>query len=444
MQRVMRIAVVLLIVPAVSIVPKLRARAFEDAAPAPTRQNVEELLKRLDAPLLTERSKAERGLLDLGPDALNYLPPPDLIPSVAVRDAVKRIRIQLERRAARESALASHVTLRGLMTVSQALAKVSEQTRNRIELADAAAAIGSQQVKIDYDNRPFWDCIDDIGQQLNLKPHFNLQRGALILSMRSAGESAPLVVHNSGPCRIVVQSAELHQIVGNSDHRLVRISARVTLEPRLRTLFLHFAARDIQGLDSAGNPLAPWNADAKYELPVGDAGREVPVQIDYLVPVDQPTTEVSVKGRILVQLAAATERIVFDQTSQTPGAVRRRGGVTVRLRDLKFDHQQNGKLNAAIGVAVSYDSGGPAFESHRTWMYHNAVYLETESGRRADFTDYDTAQQDNGAIAVEYRWEQLAAPATQYHFVYEAPTLILDLPVEIAMEKIPIANPTKP
>ena len=25
-----------------------------------------------------------------------------------------------------------------------------------------------------------------------------------------------------------------------------------------------------------------------------------------------------------------------------------------------------------------YGTSGPAFESHRTWMFHNAVYLETE------------------------------------------------------------------
>ena len=150
------------------------------------------------------------------------------------------------------------------------------------------------------------------------------------------------------------------------------------------------------------------------------------------------------------------ERIVFDKTSQTPGASRRRGGVTVRLREVKFEplaaavaappspipsdssNKPPAAVRAEIGVAVSYDTGGPAFESHRTWMFHNAVYLETEAGRRIDFTEYDTNQQADGAVAVGYRWDKLAAPATQYKFVYEAPTLILDVPLDMKLDGIKI------
>jgi hypothetical protein len=163
--------------------------------------------------------------------------------------------------------------------------------------------------------------------------------------------------------------------------------------------------------------------------------------LDFLLPLDDNSPSLDVRGRLAVQLAAGTERIVFDQTSQAPGKVRRRGGVTVRMRKVNFEAQPDGKLRAAIGVAVSYDTGGPAFESHRTWMYHNAVYLETESARRVDFTDYHTSWQENGTIAVDYRWEQLAAPPTQYRFVYEAPTLILDLPVELKLDGIFITRP---
>ena len=111
--------------------------------------------------------------------------------------------------------------------------------------------------------------------------------------------------------------------------------------------------------------------------------------------------------------------------------------MTVRLRDVKFEPiaaaPLNGPLRGEIGVAVSYDVGGPAFESHRTWMFHNAVYLETETGQRIDFTEYDTAQQGNGGVAVSYRWENLVAPATRYKFVYEAPTLILDVPLDVKL-----------
>jgi hypothetical protein len=71
-------------------------------------------------------------------------------------------------------------------------------------------------------------------------------------------------------------------------------------------------------------------------------------------------------------------------------------------------------------------------------MFHNAVYLEEESGKRIDYTDFDTSLQVNGAVGVDYRWDQLPGPATRYRFVYEAPTLIVDLPLEVDLKGIPI------
>ena len=93
------------------------SRAAEEQSAVSLRVLVEARLGELDAHSLVERSRAERQLLDLGPDVLPLLPAPDLVRSPAVREAVKRVRRQLEQRAARESALASRVTLHGEWTI---------------------------------------------------------------------------------------------------------------------------------------------------------------------------------------------------------------------------------------------------------------------------------------------------------------------------------------
>ncbi|MBC8113345.1 MAG: hypothetical protein H7062_03130 [Candidatus Saccharimonas sp.] len=301
-----------------------------------------------------------------------------------------------------------------------------------------------------FDDQPFWECLDQVCERLKLRAEFDAQRTSLTLVPRTSNDPVELAVQRSGPFRLAIHSAEIRPVVGAADRRLLRIAGRISLEPRLRPLFLHFAAGDLKGSVAEGKSLAPWNPAARYEHPVSDAGRAVPVQFDYLLPQSTDTddaaapTKINLFGRIALQLAAGTERIVFDKTSQTPGAARRRGGVTVRLREVKFEPlaadatKSADQLRAEIGVAVSYDTGGPAFESHRTWMFHNAVYLETEAGRRIDFTEYDTNQQADGAVAVGYRWDKLPAPATQYKFVYEAPTLILDVPLDVKLEGIKI------
>ena len=402
------------------------------------RQSVETYLKQLDSSKLSERVQAERSLLDLGPESLLYLPPPELTPSVSVREAVKRIRVQLERRAARDSAQASFVKLSGELTLPSILKEITAQTRNRIELTSELSEMTNQKLQVDYDNRPFWECLDDICQKMKLVSTFDSQQNVLRLGSRPSKSLPELMVQRSGPWRLAIHSAEVRPIVGNDKANLLRVSGRVSLEPRLRPLFLHFAAGDLNAVTSNGLKLQPWNPAARYEHPVGDAGREVPLQLDYLIPQGEFRSAINLRGRLSVQLAAGTERVVFDRTSQSAGTARRRGGVTIRLREVAFEPPQGDEIQAQIKVTVSYDAGGPAFESHRTWMFHNAVYMENEAHRRFEFTDYDTLLQANGAVGVDYRWEHLPAPATQYQFVYEAPTLILDLPLDVSLDAVPL------
>ena len=419
---------------------------------ATLRATIDELLHELEAPTLADRTRAERKLLDLGPDVLPLLPAPELMPNASVHEAVRLVRFQLERRAAKESALASRITLRGEMTVVELLSQFTKQTRNRIELSDKSRAAAKTTLTVDFDDQPFWECLDDVCERLQLRAEFDAQRTSLKLVPRTPNDPVELAVQRSGPFRLAIHSAEIRPVVGATDRQLLRVAGRIAVEPRLRPLFLHFATGDMKGSVAEGKSLAPWNPAARYEHPVSDAGREVPVQFDYLLPQSTDSndaaapTKINLSGRIALQLAAGTERIVFDKTSQTPGAARRRGGVTVRLREVKFEPlaadaaKPADPLRAEIGVAVSYDTGGPAFESHRTWMFHNAVYLETEAGRRIDFTEYDTNQQADGAVAVGYRWNKLPAPATQYKFVYEAPTLILDVPLDVKLEGIQVKS----
>ncbi len=451
------LGVVSLVAPESRAEEKQPTEARSTQSAASLRVTVEARLSELDALSSAERARAERQLLDLGPDVLPLLPAPDLVRSPAVRDAVKRVRWQLERRAARESALASRVSLQGEWTIESLLQELFKQTRNRVELSDAArialrADAAQRTQNFEFDNKPFWECLDEVCQRWQLRAEFDAQRAGLLLTPRQPSDLAELAVQRSGPFRLAIHSVEVRPVVGTTDRRLLRVAGRLAVEPRVRPLFLHFAAGDVQAVAGSGAAVAAWNPAAKYELPVSDAGRVVPVQFDYVLPASvasstngkpdpaaaKPNLKFDLKGRIVLQLAAGTERIVFDKTSQTAGTARRRGGVTVRLREVKFEPSATDLLRAEIGVAVSYDVGGPAFESHRTWMFHNAVYLETETGQRIDFTEYDTTQQGDGGAAVGYRWEKLAAPATRYLFVYEAPTLILDVPLEVKLDGLEV------
>jgi len=414
------------------------ARADEaNSTPNRLREHVDELLKALDRPQAAERAHAERTLLERGPEVLPYLPPPERIRSVAVRESIARIRIQLERRAARESALASRVSLEGEQTVQHLLRELYAQTRNRIGLAPQVAAWETRSLTVHWNQTPFWDAVDDLARQLDLHPAFDAAQGQVLL--QAADANAPeLAVQRRGPFRFAVLAAQVRPIIGDDDHRLLRITGRLALEPRLRPLFVHFAAADL-GVDG----LTAWNRNARYELPLGDAGRAAPVQFDFVIPTEDRRATLDLRGKLQIHLAAATEHIRFDQTALAAGTIRRRGGVSVRLREVAFDQQPGEPLRAEIKVLVGYDTGGPAFESYRTWVFHNAASLESSvpgGPGRVTYSEFDTSLQSNGAIGVDYRWDRLTGPASQYEFVYEAPTLLLDLPLDLDVRAIPVSG----
>jgi hypothetical protein len=185
--------------------------------------------------------------------------------------------------------------------------------------------------------------------------------------------------------------------------------------------------------------LDAYNPKAKYELPLGEGGSRVQMQTEMLVPAARPIERIGFSGEVAMQVAAGEERIVFGPLDRSTGMERRRGGVTVRIKDVAWgDADDKGRRPVRIGVAVSYDAGGPAFESHRTWIFHNRVALESEGHPPIAPADFKTAQQRDGAVAVEYRFDPVPEPREAYRFVYVAPTLIVTVPVRFEFRDIPV------
>src|SRR5258708_3377117 len=92
-----------------------------------------------------------------------------------------------------------------------------------------------------------------------------------------------------------------------------------------------------------------------------------------------------------------------------------------------------------IKIAVSYDTGGPAFETHRSWMLHNAVYLEDAAGKRFLLNGgSETTQQGTEGLGITYRFAGLPDPLPEYSFVYVAPTMIVDVPIEFELKGVPV------
>ncbi len=393
---------------------------------------VKALLNRIESSQASERATAAKELQALGTGILPFLPPPDRMETAAGRDVVVQIRHVLERQLATESARASVVSLNTTASPIDLIANISRQTGNRIALADNEI---DAPIAVDWKARSFWEAVDDVLVKSKHRIEWNATAGQFLIEHRIAGAPLPVIAH-AGPFRAEATLGKLKTAQNTGDQTVFRVHTVWQAEPRLRPLFLRVKAGDWHGVTANGT-VTPWNPDAEYELPIADGTRQVSWPLDLLWPMDEKGEKWSLHGKAVVHLAAMTETIGFDAVALRPNVQRRRGGVAVRIRAAEFRPGDDGRLSATIRILVAYDTGGPAFESHRTWVFYQGANLLGPKDQRIAFTDYEATQEVDGAVGIEYRFHNLPGRGSDYRFQYEAPTLFLDVPLDVSFRDLP-------
>ena len=411
-----------------------------DAASAEVKQAVTRLIQKLDDNQRSVRQQAELKLVELGKPVLTLLPPPELVSSQSVREALVRVRLQIEKQAARESIQASRINLTGRFTLKHILQEISQQTGNQLDLTHLSDTQLKQRLNVRFDNTSFWKAIDDLSTKQMLVYRINGPRDQLQFLEQSADQrqtspANPKVCYN-GPFRISIDDLQSRPLAGSPDRELLRITFLIQAEPRLRPLFLSYAASKLKAQGVSGMSLPPFNPSAKYELPLGEGGKNLKFTMQWILNSKERPPQVKVQGNLEMELAAETLPITFDDLTRSQGAVRRRGNVSVELIETERTNQD---LN--VRIALSYDYGGPAFESHRTWIYHNRAYLEDAQGKKFWLDgSSQTTLESMGKIGVLYRFRNLPTSASKFGFTYLAPTLITAAPIELNFDQLKLTE----
>lgn len=396
---------------------------------------VKALLARVDSDQVAERTTAAKELLSLGPGILPLLPPPDRMESAAGRDLVVDLRHVLERRQATESARATTVTLSTTAPAPELIAALSRQTGNRLAFAEDRA---NPTLTVNWSMTPFWEATDEIALATKSRLSWNPRVGQYQLDPRP-DDAPPSAIAYTGPFRATAEVGKVKSIPANGARSILRVQTTWQAESRLRPLFLRVKPAEWQGTVGDGRVTA-WNPEAEYELPFADGTRELSWPLDLIWPADHTDKAWSLHGRAEVHLAAMTETISFDAIALRPNVQRRRGGGAVRIRKADFRTSDDGRLEATIRILVSYDTGGPAFESHRAGVFYQGGSLKGPDGQPIPFTDMEATQEADGAIGVEYRFRDLPGRREDYQFQYEAPTLFVDVPLEVDFRELRIPD----
>jgi hypothetical protein len=418
-------------------------------------REVKLLIGQLDAETRAERIKGRDALLSLGPEILPLLPEDRAIASAAARQALHEIRRRLERDAALASLAPSTVTLKGTYSLPSILTQIAGQTGNEFDTRALGDRLLERRLAVDFHSRSFWSACDEVTSAVGLSYGAASGRRLELVLENRGSEGRPLAVADEGAFRIAVASATIRPPVASRTGFVLRIGWSLRVEPRLRPLFAAIVGQDlhVQTTDASQVPSSdvttappqpaitafrPISPAAKLELSMNEGQDPLRVDTDFEFPATRTwSPKIEFSGSLAVEMAAGPKRFVFDNLAAPNRGLQRAGAVAVRLMQVEIP--ANGKPGEGrIEISVVYDQHGPAFESYRTWMYHNEISLETKDGRRLRPRPLvATRLQDDGAIAVEYNFADVTGTSADYRLIYVAPTLITSSPVRFQLQNIP-------
>lgn len=406
-------------------------------------KRVDHLLQQLDAADRTTRETARCELLSLGTDALSVLPAPQLLPNDAVRHTVRQVRRELELQAAEQSLRPTHVSLDGEMSIAEIARQVTSQTENRVDVTALSERQRSEIVRVDWSDVSFWRAMQTLSKRVPCQ--FTVTTGdeqpARVALMPDVDSTTPvpLAITESGSLCLRLLKLEWKPNLTEPDRPRLRMTVGIMLEPRLRPLFVKYAEQDLRVIDDE----ATWdhfNPAAQQERPLSDRG-EIQLTVDWLSPATSnvPKT-IDIAGEMTIVVAASEAEFVFAEPFTAIDVSRRRGGVEVVLQEAMMS-KRTGDRTGTVRVSVRYDTGGPAFESHRTWVYHNDVMLRSRDGQSTAALDGSkSVQEADGATGIEYRFRNIPEPIDQFEFVDRVPTLITDHHVEFDFQDVELPS----
>lgn len=395
---------------------------------------VAQLVSQLNAPTRAEREAAEQALLERGLEVLSALP--ETAPDPATRAALTRIRAQLSRNLTIGSVRQpSRVSLSGNGTLEEvAAAWLDDLGTVRIALSEQQR---SRPVSLEIHDRPYWEAIDTLAAAAELWPDVWDAQGRLTFrERRSADDDVQLSY--SGSFRIAAGPIRKSALAGTKSTFLYRLPVEIRAEPGVRPLFIEYEADS--GLLLNGKKkkkLSPYTPSASYELPVGQAGGTAQLRLTFTGPdISGPLTY---QAEFVATIAAGQAKFVYHISRDPFRPVQKqKGSVSTRLREVEWKNDE-----VKVELAVVYEEGGLAFESYRTWVYHNdAVLIVERDEKRSPVIPHEPAYEilahSPGAILLRYTYKNVPDDVAQLAFAYHAPTEIVEVPLKVELKGLSV------
>lgn len=403
-------------------------KSAADAAKALV-EKTKTLVRQLNANQASQRDAAEAALVELGPDVLGHLPAINANTPAEVKERLGRVRSALETSIATAAAKPTLVTLKGEMSLADALQSIEKQTGNRVAKYEQRGGT----VTVDFENVLYWRALDEILDQVGLSiEEYGGETNALVLRAKTDDEVGRVESATySGVFRFEPIRLESRRDLRNPGVNGLRLTYSVSWEPRVKPIALRQALDSIAITSQGGD--APEVDTARGAL---NASAESGVSaVEIILPISLPSRDVkqidSLKGNLTAMVPGSVQTFTFDQLEGNPRDVEiRNAGVTVTLEQVR----KNVELYD-VYVRISYDDASNALESHRGWIFNNEAYIVDANGERVTNVGLRGTGKRKNEAGVSYLFP-LKDGLKGCKFVYKTPALILNLPVEYELKNI--------
>jgi hypothetical protein len=403
------------------------------------------LVELLDRGTPSERSAAERELVELGlapgnsETLLKLLPMPNDDMSQEAATRLARIRGQVQTRMAEQAVAETRVTLDVTdALLADVLKEIEKQTGNRV--VDYREQFGEEapekKLTLKIDDQPFWAAMDQILDATEMSPYPFAEDEAMALVARQQGGLPRVgVATYAGPFRIEPTRVSANRSVRTPDQSALEVDLEISWEPRLRPVTLSQAGADLVVRSDTDEEVATTAMGDAFniEVPAGSHNAEVSAPLE--LPSRDAKKIASLKGRLNALVPGRLVDMRFESLAGARDATQEVGGVKVTLSRVA-QNQALWEIHMRIHVG-SIDEGAAAAAGG--WVFQNVTYLQNKAGEKIDHAGFETTMQSEDEVGFAYFFElPEGANIADYTWVYRTPAAIVSLPTDFEVKDIPL------
>lgn len=326
----------------------------------------------------------------------------------------------------------SRATLKGEMSLSDALASLEEQTDNR--LVDYRGRLDQPRldptIELDLEDVSYWTAVESILEkaELTLYPSTNIPN-TLGLAARPESLTTNPPVSTSDLFRVQVIHLNANRDLRDEGAELNAL-VEVTWEPRTNPLVIHQAPEDLEAIGDDGEAL---ELNAEYGVgnsQVLEGIGAVEMTLPFHLPPRTMQTIATLKGTMRAQIPTEHRKFVFKDLENAKDVVKRAESISVVLTSVKKNRQLYD-----FRIILKLDGAANELKMQQGWIYGNTAYLIDPDGKRVEYAGLEMYRSTQEEVGLGYKFEAKQG-LKGYQFIYESPSDITTVPVKYELKGI--------